>query len=543
MARWTEVCTFGDLLIRGAQRWPGNEAIVVPGVRRTYAELAERSIEAARSLAALGVSKGDHVGLLIPNSAEGVEIMFGASLLGAVVVPINARFKARELRHVVVDGDLRVIVTSTVVADRIDFVSLLNESFPGIEISPDPLDLQLVEAPLLRSVVLLGDAQAAGFVRGADFAAMAGSVDADEIETRRQRVALREPAIMIYTSGTTAMPKGCPLSHEALVRTAIEAGRTRFRFVEADRFWNPLPLFHMSFILPLIGVLDAGATFITMVSFDPTEALALLEREEATGIFPTFPAVTQALLNHPGYRAESLSKVRITTNVAPPNALRAMQDAMPQAVQISAYGCTECGGVVSFNDTDDTYEQRMTTQGKPFDGIEVVAKDPDGIVLSAGNRGELCVRGYNIFEGYYKDPEKTAAAFDSDGWFHTGDLGAIDDDGRISYQGRLKDMLKVGGENVAAIEIESYLVSHPAVSIAQVVGVPHAKYVEVAAAFIELKPGAQASEQELIAFCTEGMSRFKVPHHVRFVTEWPMSATKVQKFVLRDQLVDELGLE
>jgi fatty-acyl-CoA synthase len=216
---------------------------------------------------------------------------------------------------------------------------------------------------------------------------------------------------------------------------------------------------------------------------------------------------------------------------------------MPHAVQISAYGLTECGGVVAFNELDDTLEQRVTTQGRPFAGIEVCAQDPDRAVLPAGERGEICVRGYCLFDGYYKDPEKTAASFDRDGWFHTGDLGTVDATGRVSYQGRIKDMLKVGGENVAAIEIESYLATHPAVSIAQVVGVPDAKYVEVPAAFLELKPGASVTEEEIVAFCRGAMASFKVPRYVRVVTEWPMSATKVQKFRLRDLIVDELASE
>ena len=542
MQRWTEVVTFGDLVVRGSNRWPDTDAIVIDDERLTYGRLYERAVERARSLVALGVGNGDHVGLLVPNCVAGVEMMFAISLLGGVVVPINVRFRARELAHVISDGDLKVIVTSDVIADHVDFVTLLGESLPGLSAQTDPCDLHLDHAPLMRSIVLLGNSpEAAGFLPEPRFNALANEVDTEEIEQRRRRPALRDPALMIYTSGTTAMPKGCPLSHEALVRTSMEAGRTRFRFVEGDRFWDPLPMFHMSFILPLIGVLDAGATFISMVHFDPSAALAQLAGEGVTAMFPTFPAVTQALLNHPDYRPETLAAVRITNNVAPPDTLRAMQAAMPQAVQISAYGLTECGGVVAFNDPDDTYEQRMTTQGRPFDGIEVCAQDPDGAILPAGQRGELCVRGYSLFEGYYKDPEKTAASIDGGGWFHTGDLGVVDDEGRISYQGRLKDMLKVGGENVAAIEIESVLATHPAVSIAQVVGVPDAKYMEVAAAFLELKPGTSVTEDEIIAFCTGAMSRFKVPRYVRVVTEWPMSATKVQKFRLRDQLVEELG--
>ncbi len=530
--------------MRGAERWPDADAIVINDERHTYAELEARAIAVARSLVAAGVGPRDHVGLLVPNCMDGVETLFGAALAGAVVVPINARFRARELAHVINDGDLRVIVTSDVVADHVDFVALLHEALPNLASAPDPSELELPEAPELRAAVLLGSSTAPGFVSASEFAAGADRIDPAVIEQRRSLPALRDPAIMIYTSGTTAMPKGCPLSHEALVRTSVEAGRTRFRFrfVEGDRFWDPLPMFHMSFILPLIGVLDAGGTFISMTHFEPAAALAQLEREGVTGMFPTFPAVTQALLNHPDYRAETLAAVRITNNVAPPDTLRAMQAAMPQAIQISAYGLTECGGVVAFNDPDDTYDQRMTTQGQPFAGIEVCAQDAFRELLPPGERGELCVRGYNLFDGYYKDPERTAEVMDGDGWFHTGDIGVVDAEGRVSYQGRIKDMLKVGGENVAAIEIESYLATHPAVSIAQVVGVPDPKYMEVPAAFLELKPGASATEDEIIAFCTGGMSRFKVPRYVRFVTEWPMSATKVQKYRLRDLLAEELGL-
>ena len=542
MTTWTEVCTFGDLIVRGAARWPDVDAVVINDDRATYAELNARSIEIGRSLKALGVERGDKVGLLVPNCLDGVEVLVGAARIGAVVVPINARFRARELVHVIADGDLRVVVTSDIVADHVDYVDLLHEAVPGLADAPEPSRLDLAGFPDLRACVLLGSTAAAGFVSAAEFTEFADGVDPTEVERLRRLPALRDPAIMIYTSGTTAMPKGCPLSHEALMRTAVEAGRTRFRFIEGDRFWDPLPLFHMSFILPMIGVLDAGGTFISMTHFEPAAALAQLEREGVTGMFPTFPAVTQALLNHPDFRAETLSAVRITNNVAPPDTLRAMQAKMPQAVQISAYGLTECGGVVAFNDPDDTYEQRMTTQGAPFAGIEVCAKGEDGAVLDPGVRGELCVRGYNVFEGYYKDPDKTAEAFDSDGWFHTGDLGVVDAGGRVVYQGRLKDMLKVGGENVAAIEIESYLATHPAVSIAAVVGVDDAKYMEVPAAFLELKPGTEVTEAEIIEFCTGAMSKFKVPKYVRVVTEWPMSATKIQKFRLRDQLNEELGL-
>jgi fatty-acyl-CoA synthase len=280
---------------------------------------------------------------------------------------------------------------------------------------------------------------------------------------------------------------------------------------------------------------------MSMTHFEPTAALEMIDRERTTVSFATFPAITQALLNHPSYHPDRWRGIRLINNVAPPDTLLQMQQQMPHSIQISAYGCTECGGVVAFNEPTDTLEQRTTTSGRPFDGIELQVRDIEtGQPCAAGERGEIFVRGYNLFDGYYRDPALTAAAFDAEGWFRTGDIGALSAEGRISYLGRLKDMLKVGGENVAAVEIESYLGTHPAVSIVAVVGVPDPKYVEVPAAFIELRPGHELTEAQVKEFSREGLAAFKVPRHVRFITEWPMSATKIQKYRLQEELTREL---
>jgi acyl-CoA synthetase (AMP-forming)/AMP-acid ligase II len=213
---------------------------------------------------------------------------------------------------------------------------------------------------------------------------------------------------------------------------------------------------------------------------------------------------------------------------------------MPSTVQVTGFGMTETGGSVVLTSPSEPVETRLASEGAHFPGMEIVIKDVEsGKRLAAGERGEICIRGPQVFKGYFKAPEKNAESFDAEGFFLTGDLGMLDDEGRLHYLGRAKDMLKVGGENVAAIEIESFLSTHPAVSIAQVVGVPDDRYVEVPAAFIELKPGHTATEEEIIAFCDGEMARFKVPRYVRFVSEWPMSATKVQKFKLRDVIVAE----
>jgi len=539
--RWQEVVRFADLLTRAAQRDGDHEAVVFPDARLTYGQLERRAFAAARSLLALGAGPGSRIGILMPNCPEFVELLFGISLIGGVMVPVNARFAARELGYVVENGDLEILLTSDRIVEHADYVARLHEALPSLARARSRTGLELPEAPDLRAVVLFGERDAAGMLDGAAFAALADGESDEAVLRLHRRTSVRGVALMMYTSGTTAMPKGCLLSHEALVRTAVVAGRTKFRFTPADRFWDPLPMFHMSSILPIIGVFDGGATFLSMTHFEPEAALRMLDEERATISFATFPAITQALLHDPGYHRDRWRGIRLINNVAPPDTLREMQARMPHTIQISSYGLTECGGVSAFNDPEDTLEQRTTTSGIPFDGIELEVRDLEtGEPAPAGVAGEIVVRGYCVFDGYHKDPQRTAEVLDGDGWFHTGDVGAMTADGRISYRGRIKDMLKVGGENVAALEIESYLGTHPAVSIAAVVGVPDPRYMEVAAAFIQLRPGMAASEAEIVAFCERGLARFKVPRHVRFVEEWPMSATKIQKFRLQERITREL---
>jgi len=280
--------------------------------------------------------------------------------------------------------------------------------------------------------------------------------------------------------------------------------------------------------------MDAGAAMLSMTHVDAGTALEMMERERATIAFPSFPTITQQLINHPDFRDRDLSSLRRINNVAPPDVLRQFQEAFPQAVQTSAYGLTEAGGVIAFNHPHESLETRLTTCGQPMPGLEAKIVDPDsGADLAVGERGEILIKGYSVFEGYYKSPEKNAEAF-IDGWFRTGDLCSMDQDGYIQFHGRIKDMLKVGGENVAAIEIESLLATHAAVTLAQVIGVPDAKLLEVACAYIELADGVFASESELIGFCRNKIASYKVPRYIRFVNEWPMSSTKIQKYVLRE---------
>jgi acyl-CoA synthetase (AMP-forming)/AMP-acid ligase II len=275
--------------------------------------------------------------------------------------------------------------------------------------------------------------------------------------------------------------------------------------------------------------------------FRADEAVALCERERASVLYPAYPPITQAFLTSPRYAAADLGAARVILNVAPPDTLRRMQAAIPQAIQVSLYGLTEAGGVVTYTRRHEDLAVRTETCGTPLPGWEVRIVDPEtGADAPAGESGEIVIRGVTQFERYWNDPDKTAATVEPDGWLHTGDHGALDDGGRLRFLGRLKDMLKVGGENVAPAEIESHLSTHPAVKLVQVVGIPDDRLVEVPAAFVELRPGGEATAQELIDHCRGSLASFKVPRHVRFTTEWPLSATKIQKGPLRERMIAEL---
>ena len=527
--------TLGDLMLMAADRHGDRDVIIFPDHRLTYAEFVDACYGHARCLAGLGVGRGDAVGVLMANCAEYLALVFGANLLGAVAAPLNARYKPQELAYVIDNADLKVVVTSDLNAEHADFAALLGDAYPALAAAA-PTTLALDEAPALRNIVLLGDAEAPGMLTPAGYAAAGEAVTRADADALRVRVDVADPAIMMYTSGTTAHPKGCPLSHGLLTRNGRNMNRERYFLNEEDVFWSPLPMFHMASILPFLACLDAGAALASMLHIEAGAALAMLERERATIAFPAFPTVMNDLLTHPDFPSTDLSAVRRLNNVAPVEVLRQFQEAMPQAVQTGAYGMTECGGVIAYNHPEESLDERLHTCGVPFPGVEVRITDPDTLEeVPVGERGEIWVRGYCVFEGYYKSPEKNAEAF-HDGWFRTGDLCSVTENGAVCFHGRLKDMLKVGGENVAALEIESHLASHPAVQLAQVIGRDDPRYQEVPVAFIELMPGATVTAEELIAHCRAGLASFKVPRAVHFVTEWPMSSTKVQKFKLKEQL-------
>ncbi len=541
-----QVTTMGDLLLQAADRYPDKLALVFPDSRYTYAELATRALFRARSLQAFGVKPRDHVGILMHTCAEFTELFFAIAFCGGVIVPINARYKANELAYVIENGDLVTVVTTDAIADQVNFVERLHAALPDLVANRDPRHLKVAAAPKLRNVILLGKSKPRGFITQAEFESAAASIKEENVHATRLRVRVRDVGLMLYTSGTTANPKGCLITHEAQVRNSIALGRHRYRLTHEDKFWSPLPMFHIASVLPMLATFDVGGTYLTMGHFDPGVALKMLEKYAVTATYPSFVTIIQGLIYHPDFPKTDLTRIRLMNSnfaVQPPTVGPPIMKAMPNALQVGSFGMTEAAGTVCTGSPDEPLQLRITRLGKPLPGLElrIVNPETNGDV-PVGMRGEVLVRGYSLLEGYYRDPEKTAQALDADGWYHTGDIGSLDEHGTIMFHGRFKDMLKVGGENVAAAEIEALLGRHPAVKLAQVVGIPDAKYVEVPAAFVELKPGEHATEALLIAYCRKEISSFKVPRVVRFVTEWPMSTSKIQKFRLRTALVTELGL-
>ncbi|RZF63657.1 AMP-dependent synthetase [Sphingomonas populi] len=541
-----EATTFADLLLKAADRDPEATAVVFGDARRSYAELVKGATDIARGLKALGVKRGDHVGLLLPNGLDFIDAFFAVALCGAVAVLINARYRPSELAYVTRNADVVTIVTTGAVADALDFSQRLTEAFPVIADAADPLALAIDGVPFLRNIVLLGSDLAPGCIDAAQFRALAEQVPETAIDDARAAVRIRDVGMILYTSGTSSNPKGCLITHEAMVRNSINLGRERWQYRQGERVWSPLPLFHVAALSALLSSIDAGGTFIGHERFDPGESLRAIERERATIVFLPFVTFLQAMLHHPDFSTTDLSSVRVMNScfaAMPASVGTAFAQAMPGTMQVGTFGMSEACGVVATGGPGMDPALGFSRLGHPLAGIELRIVDREtGADLPTGEQGEVLIRGYSLFEGYYKDPDKTAEALDGDGWYHSGDIGSLEANGHIMFHGRMKDMLKVGGENVAAAEVEAVLARYPGVQLAQVVGIPDARLSEVPAAFIGLVEGAEVSADDLIAYCRKEIASFKVPRVVRFVEEWPMSASKVQKFRLRALLMEEFNL-
>lgn len=501
-----------DWVDANAERDPLSTALALPASLVSHAEFHAATLLAARRLRAAGVRAGEHVGILLATEVlEQLAYSYGAARLGAVAVCINARFKARELTFAIANSRLKLLLTSSWFASVLATANL-------------PCTCRVVDV-----------------ATDSHFLDAAAAVSEQAVHEETSKIRGEDPVRVIYTSGTTSMPKACLHTHHALIAQG-EALATALSLTAADRFWTPLPMFHTGGWSPFLAAQSRGAALHHAVRFEASPALRQIVDQRCTVLFPGFETIWMSVLSDPGFSPEALAVARMVIIVGVPERLRVMQDRYPAIPQVSNTGSTECGGFLCMGDPADPLERRLTSAGRLLDSMEARIVDPaSGKDLQRGSVGELLVRGPALFSEYFGDPAATAEAIDPAGWFHTGDLLAEDEDGQFRYVGRVKDMLKVGGENVAAAEIEDHLLTHPAVYIVAVVSAPDRKYGEVPAAFAQLKPGASATEEQLVAHCTGRIASFKVPRYVRFIDEWPMSGTKIRKVELRELIAAELA--
>ena len=541
-AGFIDVTTVGDCVARAAASWD-HDAVVFPKERATYPEFASRVDHFARAFIGLGIEPGETVGIRMEQGVDYYAALVGAAKIGAIGVPVNVRFKAFELGHLITNADMVALIGSPDGGEMGDHRSLLLRTLPDLSDADGP-ELHLESAPRLRHLVVNGPSRDDWMLGADDLAAAASGVSDEALDARRLGVRVRDTAVLMYTSGTTAHPKGARLSHEALVRVGVTVARTRFALTTDDVMWTPLPLYHIGGIAFAFACFSAGSTYCHSGMFDPGVSARQLRDERCTIAIPAFEMLWMAVIDHPDFDRDELPHLRTVFNVGVPERLRQLQERVPGAVQISGFGATESSSFLTLGEVTDSLEDRVNTTGRPLPGLHVKIADAEtGEEVGPGEVGEILYKGWSVFDGYYNDPERNAEVFDDDGFFHSGDLGTLDENGRLRFAGRLKDMMKVGGENVAAAEVEGFLIRHPAVAVAQVVAAPDARYDQVPAAYIQLVPGAKATADEIIDFCLGEISTFKVPRYVRFVDDWPMSGTKVKKYVLRERIAAELEAE
>ncbi len=547
MADWFDKQTIGDLLNQAAGRFGAREALVYEGRRWTFDEFREETDRVARALIGLGIQPGDKVSLWMPNRAEWLFLFAAVAKIGAILVPINTRFRTGDMEYLVNHSDSAALILMDQ-SGPVDYLDMLREVAPEVD-TGDPAQLGPAAFPALRNVLLLddgrlGDERPGGVIGWDAMLAGADEVPAAELAQREAGVSPDDTFLLMYTSGTTGFPKGVMHCHNP-IRTITDAAN-RMAMSSRDVILMYLPLFHCFGLYegPLMSWVT-GAKVVLTTMFEAGETLRLIEAEQAT-VMNGFDAHFYDLCHHPDVDRTDRSSLRtillaVGMASSEPVARLAQEKFCPT---LSAWGMTEVGVGATRTFLDAPIDDRCVESGHPLPGYEFKVIDPDtGDVLPPSTMGELCVRGYATMQGYYKRPEATDEAIDGEGWFHTGDVATIRDDGSVRFLGRYKDMLKVGGENVDPTEVEAFLLEHPAISKAQVIGVPDPRLSEVACACVVVEPGQAITDGDLDAFCRGKMASFKIPRHLLVLDDYPMTSSgKVQKYLLRQMAAEQLGL-
>jgi fatty-acyl-CoA synthase len=538
--------TIGEALDRVVDRTPDAEALVVrhQQVRWSYGELRERADAFAAGLVALGLERGDRVGIWSPNTAEWVVAQLATARAGIVLVNINPAYRVHELQYVLTKVGCKALVTATTFRGT-DYLEMLREIAPELDRSA-PGELGAATLPDLRTVIQIGAASSRGVLAFDDVPQLADRASVERLRARAAALQFDDPINIQFTSGTTGSPKGATLTHHNILNNGFFVGEAQ-RFAVRDRVCIPVPLYHcFGMVLGNLACLTHASTMVyPSEGFDARAVLETVAVERCTALYGV-PTMFIAELDHPEFSTFDLRSLRTGIMAGSPCPVEIMKRVvaemhMPEVT--ICYGMTETSPVSFQTAPDDPLERRVSTVGRVHPHVEVKIVDDQGKIVAPGVAGELCTRGYSVMLGYWDDPARTAEAVDEAGWMHTGDLATLDPEGYCNIVGRIKDMVIRGGENVYPREIEEFLYGHPAIQDVQVIGVPDHKYGEEICAWVVPKPGATLTAEEVRAFCEGRIARYKIPRYVKLVDGFPLTVTgKVQKYLMREQMKRELGL-
>jgi fatty-acyl-CoA synthase len=536
--------TIGGFFDRVAEKYPDNKALILrhQGVEWTYAELQHRVDQLASGLLALGIVPGDRVGIWGPNSAEWVLTQLATAKIGAIMVCINPAYRLYELEYALNKVECKALITDESFKTS-DYLGMLNTLAPELEYCA-PGALASTKLPKLKHVIRMGTSSSAGMHNFDQICELA--TDADRAALLGLQTQLKpDDAINIqFTSGTTGNPKGATLSHCNILNNGYLTGEA-MRLTPADKLCIPVPLYHcFGMVLAVLACVSHGATMVFPgEAFDPQQTLQTVQDERCTALHGV-PTMFITELDHPNFSSFDLSSLRTGIMAGAPCPIEVMKRVISEMHLrdiLIAYGQTELSPINNITLPDDSLERRTETVGRAMPWVEVKVIDEAGHVVPVGEKGEICTRGYSVMQGYWNDPEKTAETIDAAGWLHSGDIATMDPFGYVRIVGRIKDMIIRGGENVYPREVEEFLYQHPAISEVQVFGIPDKKMGEEVCAWVQLNEGTTLSADDIKAFCKDQITHFKIPRHIRFVSEYPMTVTgKIQKFVMRDEMLASL---
>jgi fatty-acyl-CoA synthase len=537
--------TIGQSLERTARRWPDRAALVVRSqdVRLTWSGLLDAVDAFAAGLLALGLAPGDRVGIWSPNNAEWVIAQLATARAGLILVTINPAYRLHELEYALTKVGCRALISATAFKSS-DYAAMLAALLPELAHCAAGR-LRAARVPSLEIVIQIGAHSIPGSFAFAEVAAAGDTAARERLAVLGAQLQFDDPINIQFTSGTTGAPKGATLTHHNILNNGFFTAEG-MRLTEADRLCIPVPLYHcFGMVMGVLGCVTHGAAMVFPgEGFDALAVLQTLAEERCTALYGV-PTMFIAEMGHPDFEKFDLSSLRTGIMAGSPCPIEVMRRAMTlmhlRDITI-AYGMTETSPVSFQTGLDAPVERRVSTVGKIHPHLEAKVIDAEGRILPAGQPGELCTRGYSVMLGYWDDAERTAQAIDRAGWMHTGDLATIDAEGYCAIVGRIKDMVIRGGENVYPREIEEFLYRHPKIMDVQVFGVPDEKFGEEICAWIKLRAGEEMDADEVRAFCRDQIAYYKVPRHVRFVQEFPMTVTgKMQKFLMREAMLRDLG--